>query len=245
MLSQVLTRKEQLVLLFLGASICLGAVVLYLVRTPSEAESIATPAPIEDFVDEIEPEATPSVEEVDYRDTVVTKLQVSIAGAVKAPGLYSFDPTSRVQNAIEVAKGTWEWADLSDINLAARLIDGTTLTIPGESPESPDGRAKIKRPLPPPLNPPQYTVSGWQSEALERTTELPVARPGRSDGLIDINRATAATLETLPGIGPKYAAEIIRFRNAQRFESVDDLEQVSGIGPKRLESIRSLVTVGR
>jgi competence protein ComEA len=245
MLSQVLTRKEQLVLLFLGASICLGAIVLYLVRAPSEAEPIEMLASVEESTGEPEAEAPRTPAEVVHSKPVVAKIQVSIAGAVREPGLYSFDPESRVQEAIDAARGTLERSDLNDINLAARLIDGTTLTIPSYPSESTSGRATIRRPSLPPLNPPQYTVSGWQAEVADHSAELPAAKPHRSDGRIDINRATAAKLETLPGIGPKYASEIIRFREVQRFESVDDLEQVSGIGPKRLEAIRSLVTVGR
>lgn len=245
MLSQVLTRKEQFVLLFFAASICLGSAVLYWVNSTSTAEP----------VNEFEPQAivssdtTPDVEPVPVRVVeqhvpVKAPVQVSVAGAVREPGLYRFEEGDRVQEAIDAARGTLESADLSDINLAAQLIDGTTLTVPGESADNSSGFPVIRRPLAPPPNPPQYTVSGWQSTGEIQAVVSHGTAP-TSNNALDLNRATAAELETLPGIGPKLASEIVRFRGQQPFQTVDDLDQVSGIGPKRLEAIRGLVTVAR
>lgn len=75
----------------------------------------------------------------------------------------------------------------------------------------------------------------------------PVARPGKKappSGLIDLNRATAADLQRLPGIGPKLAARIVAGREKQPFRKVEDLRKVSGIGPKTLEKLRPYITVG-
>ena len=245
MLSQVLTRKEQFVIVFLGASICLGSFVLYAVNPRSDAESAPqfTQTPIQPVENTVA--VQPVARVVEQHAPVVASLQVSVAGAVRDPGLYTFDAESRVQDAVDAAGGVLEWAELSDINLAAPLIDGTTLSIPGERKESRDGQPIIRRPIPPPPNPPQYTISGWRSDSAPPSGRPIAAISSSSTGLIDVNRATAAELESLPGIGPKYAAEIIRFREQQPFQTVDDLEMVSGIGPKRLESIRGLVTVGR
>ncbi len=245
MLSQVITRKEQLVILFLGGSICLGCAVLLTLNSASDAETTTEIAekPHTPPVPVVESGIVPRV--VEQYVPVATRIQVSVSGAVRDPGLYTFEDESRVQEAIDAARGTVDWADLSDINLAARLIDGTTLTIPGEPANSRSGQPIIRKPLLPPPNPPQYTVSGWQSDRTSPTSSPVGLLSKPADGLIDINHATSAELETLPGIGPKYAAEIIRFREQQPFESVEDLDMVSGIGPKRLESIRNLVTVGR
>ena len=70
-----------------------------------------------------------------------------------------------------------------------------------------------------------------------------MAVPGTSGPLMDLNRATQAELESLPGIGPKLAEEIIRYRTNSRFAAVSDIMNVSGIGPKRYEAIMGLVSV--
>jgi competence protein ComEA len=63
-------------------------------------------------------------------------------------------------------------------------------------------------------------------------------------GPVDVNRASAAELQKLPGIGPTTAQHIIEERQKGRFKSVDDLRRVRGIGPKKLEALRPYVTVG-
>ncbi len=73
-----------------------------------------------------------------------------------------------------------------------------------------------------------------------RTTK----KPATIERLIDLNTATAAELDTLPGIGPVLAARIVAEREKKSFAKVEDLRRVSGIGPKKFEAIRPLVTVG-
>ena len=102
------------------------------------------------------------------------------------------------------------------------------------------------------LNPPQYTISGWRAAA-EKPAESgtavaakPHAEPAaaeRPSGPIDLNTATQEMLESLPGVGPKTAEKIIAYRARTPFRAVDDLKNVGGIGDKKLEAIRSLVTV--
>jgi competence ComEA-like helix-hairpin-helix protein len=60
---------------------------------------------------------------------------------------------------------------------------------------------------------------------------------------VNINTATQAELETLPGVGEKTAEKIMRFRETQPFTQVDDLQYVQGIGEKRMEALRPNVTV--
>ncbi|HEX3150767.1 MAG TPA: helix-hairpin-helix domain-containing protein [Gemmataceae bacterium] len=75
-----------------------------------------------------------------------------------------------------------------------------------------------------------------------RTTHT-VKKPDAPDKLIDINTATAAELDKLPGIGPVLAGRIVAEREKKPFTKVEDLRRVSGIGPKKMEAIRPLVTV--
>jgi competence protein ComEA len=216
-----------LVLLFLAVSICLGSIVLYTASSSSDATETSEPIPESAPAQVVPPDQAEIAMETAPPERAVQQLHVSVAGAVRQPGVFQFDEDDRVQDAIDSAGGTEDWADMTDINLAAYLIDGTTLTIPGE-PEEHAG--VIRRPSAPPPNPAQYTVSGWQAGGGGPATDSASGSRSNGSGGIDLNRASAAELETLPGIGPKLAGEIIRFRDQQPFRSVDDLDLVSGIG---------------
>ena len=112
------------------------------------------------------------------------------------------------------------------------------------------GRLVVRGAPPAPVtNPAQYTISGWRDTEPapgQKTTASSQNAPEATgeNGLIDLNAATAEELESLPGIGPKKAQEIIAFRTAQPFRSVDDLLNVKGIGPKTVEKNRANVMVG-
>lgn len=77
-----------------------------------------------------------------------------------------------------------------------------------------------------------------------RGTPAPTSPAGSASGGIDLNSATAADLDSLPGIGPSIAAAILRYRDENGpFQSVEELLEVPGIGPTRFEQLRSLVRV--
>ncbi|MGZ8597588.1 MAG: helix-hairpin-helix domain-containing protein [Actinomycetota bacterium] len=140
---------------------------------------------------------------------------VDVTGWVHEPGVYEFVPGDRVIDAVERAGGARKGADLSVLNLAAPLTDGSQVVVPQQGAAGPGAVA------------PGTTGSG--------TT---------GSGLININTAGAAEFETLSGIGEVLAAAIVDYRTDNGpFASVDDLESVSGIGPATLEEIRDQVTV--
>jgi len=105
------------------------------------------------------------------------------------------------------------------------------------------------------VNPPQYTISGWRAAGAKPGESPPTAAAARPHeesqsppppvpaGPVDLNTATKEMLEALPVIGPKTAEKIIAYRARTPFRTVDDLKDVAGIGEKKLEAIRSLVTV--
>ncbi|MGH2641599.1 MAG: helix-hairpin-helix domain-containing protein [Actinomycetota bacterium] len=139
-------------------------------------------------------------------------LIVDVAGEVKQPGVYEFTEGDRVIDAIERAGGPMPKADLSLLNLAAPLTDGTQILVPK-------------------TGPPGTIPSGAGTD-------------GTAGGLLNINTASATELETLSGIGEVLAATIIEYRDQNGpFTTVDELMDVSGIGPATLEEIRDQVTV--
>jgi competence protein ComEA len=143
---------------------------------------------------------------------------VDVAGQVRRPGVYRFQPGDRVIDAVNRAGGAKGNADLSLLNLAAPLVDGTQILVP-------------KQGAPPP---PGVVPSGAGSSGA----------PGSTGTLVNLNTATEAELETLNGVGPVTAAAIIKYREDHgAFTSVDQLDDVSGIGPVTLEELRPFVTV--
>jgi competence protein ComEA len=137
---------------------------------------------------------------------------VDVAGAVRKPGVYEFADGERVIDAIERAGGALPKADLSMLNLAAPITDGTQILVPETGPATPGA------------------------------SPAPVG--GAPAGLININTATAIDLEALSGIGEVLAATIVEYRTTNGpFTAVDDLLDVSGIGPATLDEIRDQITV--
>lgn len=252
MLSRFLTVKEQLVLLFLGSTVAVGSLALYVhsrVTTGAEAEAAPGVTTLPDepakVVEEFEPAAPPVAELVDIApEAAPQEVVVSLQGAVRRPGVYTLEAGARVQDLLETAGGPETRADLSGINLAAKLVDATTLTVPGSYEGVADEeRWKVDQEWTAAANnPAPYSVSRQQIAASSAASDG-TSGTNTGGGLIDLNSATQAELETLPGIGPAYASAIIRMREQTPFRTVDDVQRVHGIGPKRLEAIRSLVTV--
>ncbi len=264
-LNSYLTRKEQLILLFVAGALLVGGLVWYVRQRDPECETLTTvpvaeaapsPATAPELPSQASPPAPPTAPDLsDPAPSIESPpLRVAVRGAVRVPGLYRFDSAneSRVQDLLDAAGGLEEYADISDINVAARLLDGSTLTVPGQAPVlDADGTIRAPRmPAYPPPNPPQYTLSGWLPDAPSPVrhsdgsgAESPIAGASARDGLLDLNSATQAQLESLPGIGPVLASRIIEYRRQTPFRRVEELRNVSGIGDKRLADVSPYVTV--
>lgn len=144
------------------------------------------------------------------------ELFVHVSGAVVTPGLVTLSAGARVVDAVAAAGGFTPEADPAGVNLARPLGDGEQLVVPrvGEVP------------------PPASSVGGGG------------AATGSSTGMVNLNTAPAADLETLPRIGPALAQRIIDWREANgRFSSPDDLRKVAGIGDKIFDGLKDRVTV--
>jgi len=146
---------------------------------------------------------------------------VHVVGAVNNPGVYALKHDARVLDAIDAAGGATAEAALVGVNLARIVTDGEQLRIPTSD-----------------------EVESMELGVNGSANQIPGATGGQAPFMVNINRATAAELETLPGIGPALAARIVDWRTANgSFKSVDDLDAVSGIGSKMLERIRALVSI--
>jgi competence protein ComEA len=159
---------------------------------------------------------------------------VHVAGAVKKAGVVHAKPGSRVEDAIRMAGGSKADADLERINLAARLEDGTQLFVPSREKAEPQPIAEAYRGGP--EAEPRYSAT-----PKPRATS-PRATPTRPAGKVSLNTGTQAELETLPGVGPATARKILDYRRAHGgFGMVEELLEVSGIGPKKLEKMRGFL----
>lgn len=159
---------------------------------------------------------TPSGEAVTLRPVPTEKpIVVHITGAVPRPGVYALPKGARVQDGISAAGGFLAEAEKTNINLAQSLEDGEKLDIPFIEGASP----VLATPLP---------------EVVSSTIEL-----------VNVNTASIAELDTLPGIGPTTAQKIIDYRTQNgHFLNIEDIINVSGIGPATYERLKDLITVG-
>lgn len=156
---------------------------------------------------------------------------VSVVGLVHTPGLVTLAPGARIADALQAAGGAVNGADTIGLNMARPLGDGEQIVVglapaPGQ---------------PPALGSSVATGMTPTSKAPTPATGSVKPKPGQA---VDLNTATVQELDALPGVGPVTAAAIVAWRQSNgKFTSVDQLADVEGIGPARLEKLRALVRV--
>jgi competence protein ComEA len=150
-------------------------------------------------------------------------LLVHVAGAVRRPGLVDLPAGSRVADAVDAAGGLTARAVPASVNLARPVVDGEQVVVLARDDPGADLAAGIGAPQPVPAPPGSGAAAG-----------VPV----------DLNRATLADLDALPGIGPVLAQRILDWRQANgRFSAVEELGEVKGIGDATLAELRPAVVV--
>ncbi|MBS4217084.1 helix-hairpin-helix domain-containing protein [Bacillus sp. FJAT-49711] len=155
----------------------------------------------------------PGIEEKEEDDRLALKIFVDVKGAVKSPGLYEATETDRVFDIIEKAGGLLDKANEGQVNFAQKVHDEMVIYIP-----------KI----------------GEEGE----NPFMNDSSPSQQNDKVNLNTASSVELETLPGIGPAKSAAIIEFREQNgAFKQIEDLQKISGIGPKTFERLQDLITV--
>ncbi len=158
------------------------------------------------------------------------ELVVEIVGAVAHPGVFRLPPASRIGDLVAAAGGYGPRVDTEratrELNLAAPLHDGDQVRVP----------SRDDAPKPPGAGTTGGSTGGPGGGAAGAGVPT-VGAP------VDLNRATAAELDTLPGIGPVTAARILASRDEEPFVAIEDLRTRKLVGAKTFENIKALVTV--
>jgi competence protein ComEA len=213
-------RSDRRIGAALLACVAVAALAAWLRSGSSSASSARlSPAPTSTLV----ATSPPAVSRTTTKSAAV--IVVDVVGAVRRSGIVRLRAGARVVDAITAAGGAIAGADLTRLNLAAVVGDGARVAVPrlgapapGIDPAAVVGSAPVEG----------DTVPGAPS----------------ADAPVNLNTASAAQLDSLPGVGPATATAIINDRAEHGpFRSVDDLGRVRGIGDAKLDQLRKLVTV--
>ncbi len=173
--------------------------------------------PQEELIETIQPIEETIPMESTAEEAVQQQVFVDIKGAVMYPGVYELQPDKRIFDAIQLAGGYIENADTQLVNHAQKVQDEMVIYIP---------------------------IKGEQLEDISSNLlMLPLESQNKSQK-INVNTADAETLATLPGIGPSKAHSILSYREEKgRFQTIDDVRNINGIGDKTFEKIKDYITV--
>ena len=151
------------------------------------------------------------------------KIVIHITGAICNEGIYELEENSRIADAVKIAGGLKEDADLKQINLAYVLEDGMKINIPSKNESTNE--------------PSNNTESYITKENLNSFNNAKTSK-------VNINSATQTELETLPGIGPSTALKIINYRKEKgKFNKIEDIKNVNGIGESKFNKIKEFIKI--
>lgn len=152
----------------------------------------------------------------------IEKIKVYIIGQVNSSGVIELEYGSRIEDAIILAGGPTEIADLSKVNLAYQIEDGQKIYIPSIYDKNVE-----------------YVLDGSGENIIEGNNNLQ-----NTNKKININKSNVTELTSIPGIGESTAQKIIDYRNENgKFSSIEDLKNISGIGEKKFEKIKEYIDI--
>ena len=213
------TKREQIVILLVVFMIIILLGFRFIVKdffSPKETEiGLVTNVQqdVNEGIDDIE-EAV-----VEYDNPIIL---VHISGQVFNPGIYELVIGDRVNDAVKLAGGLKNDADLDQINLAKKVSDEEKIYIPKVGEEISEKIASNTSIAP-----------NFQTKTVSKD----------NSGKTNINSCTSIELQALPGIGEVIANRIIEYRSSNSFKSIEELMNVSGIGEKKYEGIKDLIIV--
>ena len=189
------------------------------------------------------------------------KITVCVSGAVAKPGLYEVTKGSRAQQAIELAGGVTEEADMDRVNLAQLCKDGGHIKVPRLS------KARIKKKMEEKkgqkainntaglgrndgsADTAEIVSGGKEASSNHRDTamdDVPAIKKNKTisgEMKISLNSASETELTQLPGVGAATAKRIIRFRREHGFQAIEDVMKIPGIGPAKFAKMKACLVL--
>ncbi|WP_304341132.1 DUF655 domain-containing protein [Metaclostridioides mangenotii] len=159
------------------------------------------------------------------------KITVYISGAVQKPGIVTINSNKRLFDAVQMLGGTTEKADLNRVNMASKLEDEKHYIVPriGEVIDVEDDEIASAD------NKGENNIGAGTNNGESESN---------SSGKVNINTAELKDLDTLPGIGEATANKIIQYREENgKFNSIEDIKNVNGIGDKKYDNIKEMISV--
>lgn len=223
-----LNKKQKVIVVIIISIIAIG---IYYIVYAKDSEIFTTKEENIEIIDKQNDNETENHSNAETnKESIETneKVIVHISGAVNIEGIVELEENSRIADAIEKAGGLKENADMDKINLAYIIEDGMKVYIPTK------GENKTEEYV--------TTESGINAEDIQQ--EKSNTTVSKQASKVNINTATQAELESLPGIGPSTALKIIEYRKEKgKFKSIEDIKEVSGIGESKFNQIKSLISI--
>ena len=207
-----LTKKQKIILSIIAILVAIG--IIYFINNKNQTNNI-----------ELDENILVSNQNTKQMSQDTEKIViVHITGSVKNPGIVKLKEGSRIEDAIEAAGGLTENADISNVNLAYVLDDGTKIKIPNLDDEDIVDEDVVSK----------DSGEGIIQED-EKTTNT---------NIVNINKATENELSTLPGIGNSLATRIVEYRKQNgNFKTIEDIKNVSGIGESKFANIKDFISI--